>query len=96
MDAFNPGINTKFKNSKSSCISFITTRHTSYYYLICRTTAGIGDSFVTKTGYAHTAEANNIIIIFPQAIAMGTTNPSSCFDWWGYLNANFGMIKMIN
>jgi poly(3-hydroxybutyrate) depolymerase len=54
-----------------------------------RTTAGIGDAYATKTGYTHSAEVNNIIVIFPQAKAKSMVNPNSCFDWWGYLNANF-------
>lgn len=58
---------------------------------LCRTTAGIGDAYATKTGYIHAAEENNIIVIFPQTVAMGTTNPNACFDWWGYLHANFCM-----
>ncbi|ODN02872.1 Poly(3-hydroxyalkanoate) depolymerase C [Orchesella cincta] len=50
----------------------------------------LDDIYATKTGFMEVAEANNIIVLFPQAapnIIAG--NPNACWDWWGYLNANF-------
>ncbi|CAL8116696.1 unnamed protein product [Orchesella dallaii] len=50
----------------------------------------LNDIYATKTGMIEVAEANNIIVLFPQAapnILAG--NPNACWDWWGYLNANF-------
>ncbi|CAL8073274.1 unnamed protein product [Orchesella dallaii] len=50
----------------------------------------LDDIYATKTGFLEVAEANNIIVLFPQAapnILAG--NPNACWDWWGYLNANF-------
>jgi hypothetical protein len=55
-----------------------------------RTTSGVGDIFAKKTGYLEVAELNDIIVIFPQAAAnILQGNPNACWDWWGYLNANF-------
>jgi hypothetical protein len=43
----------------------------------------IGDVFVKNAGYLEVAEANGIILLFPQAVATAVSNPNSCFDWWG-------------
>ncbi len=47
----------------------------------------IGDQFFTRTGYNHWAEANNIIILYPQVtptLLPTLQNPEGCWDWWGY------------
>ncbi len=41
---------------------------------------------VTYTGLNEVAEANNIIVLYPQ-VSKSTAlpeNPEGCFDWWGY------------
>ncbi len=46
-----------------------------------------GMRYVTSTGYVEMAEANNIIMLFPQAVGVDTNaaqNPEGCWDWWGY------------
>ncbi|KAF7191016.1 hypothetical protein HII31_07640 [Pseudocercospora fuligena] len=59
----------------------------------------IGDKFIQDTGYLPWAEANNIVIIFPQAtvdntlrkIWNGTEYPGgalACFDWVGSVGEN--------
>ena len=36
------------------------------------------------------AESNNLIILYPQAIAaILSSNPNGCWDWWGY-TGSFG------
>lgn len=57
----------------------------------CQQSKGtIGNIYATKTGYLEVAELNNIIVLFPQAAAnMLIGNPNACWDWWGYLNANY-------
>eukprot|EP01104_Vermistella_antarctica_P009019 TRINITY_DN2306_c0_g2_i2.p1 TRINITY_DN2306_c0_g2~~TRINITY_DN2306_c0_g2_i2.p1 ORF type:complete len:291 (+),score=32.79 TRINITY_DN2306_c0_g2_i2:613-1485(+) len=45
-------------------------------------------TFVVHAGYNEWAEANNIIIAYPQAYA-NLVNPEGCFDWWGYSGENF-------
>lgn len=57
----------------------------------------VGNTFALRAGYLEVAEVNNIIVLFPQVVAT-LSNPNACFDWWGYLNAFFGIIKstMIN
>jgi len=44
----------------------------------------IGDKFYTYTGYNGWAEANDIIVLYPQAAVNALINPKGCFDWWGY------------
>lgn len=43
----------------------------------------LGDEFVRNAGYNEVGELNNIIILYPQAIATAS-NPNGCWDWWGY------------
>ena len=53
----------------------------------CRqTTDDIGDRFVREAGYNGWAEANRLIVLYPQAIKryFGIYNPRGCWDWWGY------------
>lgn len=50
--------------------------------------ATIQETYVKHTDYAEWAEANGIVLLFPQA-ATNPSNPNGCFDWWGYTNANF-------
>lgn len=41
----------------------------------------IGDQFARNSGYNPWAEANSIIVLYPQT-GQGATN--QCWDWWGY------------
>lgn len=51
----------------------------------CRQTIDhIGGSFITETGYNAWAEANRIVVVYPQAVKNAITNPKGCWDWWGY------------
>jgi len=43
----------------------------------------IQDQFITKLGINEIAEANNIIVYYPQVVN-STAYPTGCFDWWGY------------
>ena len=49
----------------------------------------ISDTFVKNTQYLEVAEANAIIIVFPQVVSTALSNPNGCFDWWGYNDANY-------
>jgi len=42
--------------------------------------------FAQHAGLNEWAEANNIIVLYPQATAsqFNPLNPNGCFDWWGY------------
>jgi poly(3-hydroxybutyrate) depolymerase len=58
----------------------------------------IGERFIREAGYNRWADANRLIVLYPQAIARNgpgfnawrTTfvfNPRGCWDWWGYTGA---------
>ena len=47
-----------------------------------------GDAFIRKTGFARWADANRMIVLFPQAAA-SPLNPQGCWDWWGYTGRNY-------
>lgn len=51
-----------------------------------RTTDGFGDVFIERTGYLRYADANRIVLLYPQTNA--NTAPNSCWDWWGYVSSN--------
>jgi poly(3-hydroxybutyrate) depolymerase len=46
----------------------------------------VSDQYVRKTGYNRWADTNNIVLIYPQTSTAAT---NSCWDWWGYDNANY-------
>ena len=58
----------------------------------------IGEDYVMHGGYNEVADANNIVILYPQAKRSLTIpyNPNGCFDWWGYndggLTSDYGML----
>ena len=46
-----------------------------------------GNRYFTTTGYNEIADANNLVILYPQASGTDnptTQNPDGCWDWWGY------------
>jgi poly(3-hydroxybutyrate) depolymerase len=57
----------------------------------------IGDDFYWDAGYNGWAEANRIVVLYPQATAWDrrfdvtglTANPRGCWDWWGYSGADY-------
>ena len=45
----------------------------------------VGDAFVRRGGYLEVAEANRIVLLFPQVeTSFQPLNPNGCWDWWGY------------
>lgn len=59
----------------------------------CRqNTDAVDDDFVWDAGYNRWAEANRIVVLYPQATAWESPwdpfgwlgNPRGCWDWWGY------------
>ena len=57
----------------------------------------IGDDFYWDGGYNRWAEANNIVVLYPQTAAWTskfdpvgfTGNPSGCWDFWGYSGSDY-------
>jgi hypothetical protein len=61
--------------------------------------SSIGADFLNNTGYNRWADTNNIIVLYPQAIADNAvhataasgslSNPNGCWDWIGWYGADF-------
>lgn len=53
----------------------------------CRqNSSDVGDAFVRNAGYNRWADSNDIVVLYPQT-GKGAVN--SCWDWWGYDDANY-------
>lgn len=44
----------------------------------------IGRLFIDSAGYNAWADANSIVVLYPQA-EKSSPNPNACWDWWSYL-----------
>jgi poly(3-hydroxybutyrate) depolymerase len=58
----------------------------------CQQTVGdIGTEFVEHIGMNEVAEANDLFVLYPQAIKsyVNPSNPEGCWDWWGYTDSNY-------
>jgi len=51
----------------------------------------IGTDFIEQSGYLPWAEANDIILAFPQVekSLIAPLNPHGCWDWWGYTGNDY-------
>jgi poly(3-hydroxybutyrate) depolymerase len=51
--------------------------------------ATIGTKLI-DTGYVNEyADTNNLVVLYPQAVATSGSNPQGCWDWWGYHDADY-------
>ena len=58
----------------------------------CRQGIGfLGRSFARRAGYNRWADANRIVVLYPQAEKsfFWPFNPRGCWDWWGYSGADY-------
>jgi len=45
----------------------------------------VGDAFIRRSGYLEAAEANRVVLLFPQVEpTYQPLNAYGCWDWWGY------------
>ena len=52
--------------------------------------SAVGDAFVRRAGYLEVADANRIVLLFPQVKPTLTPlNPLGCWDWWGIEGADY-------
>ncbi len=51
----------------------------------------VGTAFIEQSGYIPWAEANRIVLAFPQVekSMFAPLNPHACWDWWGYTGDNY-------
>lgn len=63
----------------------------------CQQQAGpTGSTFATRAGFNEWADANRIVVLYPQtaatsAVPLTPYNPQGCWDWWGYNDFSFDM-----
>lgn len=48
----------------------------------------VQEQFVEKAGYNRWAEANNIVVLYPQ-VDKSSKNPNGCWDWFGYTGPDY-------
>jgi poly(3-hydroxybutyrate) depolymerase len=48
----------------------------------------VGDTFVKESGFARAADANRLVVLYPQ-VSASSVNPQGCWDWWGYTGLDF-------
>ena len=48
----------------------------------------VGEAFAHDSGFARWADANGLIVLFPQT-ATTPINPQGCWDWWGYTGSDY-------
>lgn len=48
----------------------------------------IGNAYAMYGGYNSWADANDFVVLYPQAIA-NLLNPKGCWDWWGYSGIDY-------
>ena len=65
-------------------------QYETYRYSSPSGQASFGTTYVRNTGYNKWADANNMIVLYPQAIASGS-NPNGCWDWWGYDDPDYAV-----
>jgi poly(3-hydroxybutyrate) depolymerase len=51
----------------------------------------VGTGFIEQSGYLPWAEANRIVLAFPQVekSLVAPLNPHACWDWWGYTGDDY-------
>ena len=64
-----------------------------YNMMILHVRGFLGDTFARTSGYNEVAEANHIVILYPQAASQPPVNFNGCWDWTGYTGSNYGRWK---
>lgn len=83
--------NTGYIYVPAACADGSTTckLHVSFHGCV-QDLASIGNQYAADTGFNGWAEANNIIVLYPYAVASQSLgNPNACWDWWGYTGTNY-------
>jgi poly(3-hydroxybutyrate) depolymerase len=51
----------------------------------------IQDQFVRLSGFNEWAEANRIVVLYPQSAKLSPANPYGCWDWFGFTGADYAV-----
>ncbi|WP_176460927.1 poly(3-hydroxybutyrate) depolymerase [Janthinobacterium sp. PC23-8] len=81
--------NTGYAYIPAACNSESCRVHVVFHGCL-QTTQAIGDQFYTRTGYNLVADANKIVVLYPQVepSPIYPYNPKGCWDFWGYTSIN--------
>ena len=71
-----------------ACAAATTCRVHIAYHGCAQSRVVAGDAFIRDSGYANWADANALIILYPEA-ASSPVNPQGCWDWWGYTGQDY-------
>lgn len=71
-----------------SCAQATACRVHVAYHGCAQSRAVAGDAFIRQSGYANWADANALVILYPEA-ASSPVNPQGCWDWWGYTSEDY-------
>lgn len=56
---------------------------------LTQTIKDIDMQYVEHSGINRWADANDIVVLYPQAASIPDTNPYGCWDWWGYSGEDY-------
>ncbi|OBV39488.1 extracellular catalytic domain type 2 short-chain-length polyhydroxyalkanoate depolymerase [Janthinobacterium psychrotolerans] len=81
--------NTGYAYIPAACHSESCRVHVVFHGCL-QTTQAIGERFYTRTGYNQVADANKIVVLYPQVepSPVYPYNPKGCWDFWGYTSIN--------
>jgi len=51
--------------------------------------SAVGRAVAADSGFVNWADANRLIVLFPQVAARPLSNPYGCWDWWGYTGREY-------
>jgi len=56
-----------------------------------QSSAYVGDAFAAGAGFNEWADANALLILYPQVASskIAPMNPNGCWDWWGYTGEDY-------
>jgi len=52
---------------------------------------GVGNAVYESVGYNRWADANHLIVLYPQVVSSDPGNPNGCWDWWGYTDSKYAV-----
>jgi predicted esterase len=79
---------TAYAYVPTSCSSGETCKiHVSFHGCL-QSESNVADAFYRHSGLNEWADANHIIVLYPQTVA-SSSNPEACWDFWGYDSADF-------
>lgn len=84
-DATDHGLDdTGFLHVPNACREKTGCRIHVVFHGCAQQRSAVGEAVVTDSGFVNWADANRLIVLFPQVATQPVRNPYGCWDWWGY------------